>query len=355
LGRPLRVIHVGPCLVRGGAERHFLDLLRFLHPDRIRVLRTIVTQPKMLDPNFAAEAKIPVQVGQGEEVRQATRECDVLLCWGIELNAWLEDHRPPLCVYLAHGVGDWTMHLLRQSDRVIDHVIAVSRAVRQRIGPAFPTSVILNGIDAARLASTRPRDEVRTSLGFGPQDFVLGYVGRFSPEKRVQLVLHAGALLPPTYKVLLVGWGPQRQELMEAANELIPGRYAFASGWDYLGDFYQAMDAVCLMSDQEGLPLVMLEAMMSGRAFISTPVGGVPEVVQDRINGVLVAGDAAALAAAAELLRHHPEWARGLATQGRAFAERHGHARRMAREYEDLLSRLWLEKFGSGMPVRPVS
>jgi glycosyltransferase involved in cell wall biosynthesis len=348
--QPLRVIHVGPCLVRGGAERHLLDLLRFLDPQRVRVLRIIVTKAKMVDPSFQAEINIPVEVGQGERVRQAVHECDVLLCWGLELNAWLEDCRPKLCVYLGHGVGDWTMKLLRGSNRVVDHVIAVSEAVRRSVGSDFPCTVIRNGIDSARLACTRSRQEVRTSLGFAPTDFVLGYVGRFSMEKRVRVVIETVSRLPPFFKALLVGWGAQRQELLEAANSLIPGRYVFTAGLNYLGDFYQAMDAVCLVSDQEGLPLVMLEAMMCGRPFIATRVGGVPEVIQDRINGLLVSGDHPSLAAAVQLLHNHPAWARGIAAEGRAFAEEHGHARRMAREYENLLHKLWNDKFSQPAP-----
>jgi glycosyltransferase involved in cell wall biosynthesis len=332
-------------MVRGGAERQFLDLLRFLDPRRATIVRAIVTKARMMDPAFHKEVKIPVELGEGETVRRAARECDVLLCWGLELNDWLEDCRPPLCVYLGHGVGEWTFKLLQRSDRVVDHVIAVSEAVQKSIGPGIPSTVIRNGIDAARLATTRSRREVRAAFGFGPEDFVLGYVGRFSMEKRVGIVLEAIRQLPPPFKALLVGWGAQRPELLEAANTLIPGRFAFTSGWEYLGDFYQAMDALCLVSDQEGLPLVMLEAMMCGVPFISTPVGGVPEIIRDRINGLLISGSPASLAHAVELLQRHPAWARGLAAEGRAFAQEHGHARLMARHYEDLLHRLWREKF----------
>jgi glycosyltransferase involved in cell wall biosynthesis len=133
---------------------------------------------------------------------------------------------------------------------------------------------------------------------------------------------------------------------MEQANARIPGRYAFVTAHDYLGDYYHAMDAVCLVSEQEGFPLVLLEAMMCGRPLIVTAVGCVPEVIRDRVNGVVVAGDPDSIRAAAELLWQHPQWARGLAAEGRAFAEQVGHARRMAREYEDLLHGLWRSKYG---------
>jgi UDP-glucose:(heptosyl)LPS alpha-1,3-glucosyltransferase len=131
---------------------------------------------------------------------------------------------------------------------------------------------------------------------------------------------------------------------MELANRRIPGRYAFATANDYLGDYYQAMDAFCLLGTEEGFSLAMLEAMMSGCPVIATPVGSVPEVILDRVNGLVVSGAPEEVRAAAERLHRHPSWARGLAAEGRAFAERHGHAARMARDYEDLIARLWVEK-----------
>jgi len=344
--RPLEVIHVGPCLVRGGAEQSLADLIRFLDPKRVRVLRTIATLPQLVDPSLMAEVKIPVEIGQAEAVRRAARECDVLLCWGVELNAWLADCRPKLCVFVAHGEGPWTRMLVEQSSRVADHVVAVSRSSLQNCSAGVPTTVIWNGVDSARLAHTRSRQAMRESLGFGAHDFVLGYVGRFSREKRPHVVIEAVARLPARFKALLVGWGGLRSELLDLANEKIPGRFAFATARDYLGDYYQAMDALCLVSSEEGCPMAMLEGMMWARPLIVSAVGCVPEMIVDRVNGLVLSGDAESVAAAAELLSGHPDWARGLGAEARRFAETYGHASRMARQYENLLHKLWIEKHG---------
>jgi glycosyltransferase involved in cell wall biosynthesis len=268
----------------------------------------------------------------------------VLLFWGAPLNAWLAHQRPRLCVFIAHGTGDWTRDFLDGSSRVVDHVIAVSRAVQQDVCNGFPTTVISNGVDAARLAQSQSRRDVRASLGFSEGDFVLGYVGRFSPEKRADLAIKAAAVLPGHFKVLMVGWGPLRNKLVELANDLIPGRFAFRRADRYLGDFYQAMDALCLFSEHEGFALVILEAMTCGRPVIATAVGAVSETIVDRVSGIVVRPEVNAICEAVRLLDDHPAWARGLAAEGRAYAEQHGTARRMAREYEDLLTRLWAEK-----------
>jgi UDP-glucose:(heptosyl)LPS alpha-1,3-glucosyltransferase len=106
------------------------------------------------------------------------------------------------------------------------------------------------------------------------------------------------------------------------------------------------MDAMCLPSEEEGFGLVVLEAMFCDRPVIATPVGCVPDLVRDRVNGLVVDGSAEEIAAVATLLERHPSWARGLAAEGRATAELCGHARVMARAYENLFLRLWREKFG---------
>jgi hypothetical protein len=92
----------------------------------------------------------------------------------------------------------------------------------------------------------------------------------------------------------------------------------------------------------------MLEAMMCGRPLIATPVGAVPEVVVDRVNGIIVPGTVESIRSAAELLHDHPDWARGLAAEARRFAVENGHARQMAARYEMLLHRLWRAKQADG-------
>lgn len=347
LERPLRVVSVGPCLVRGGAEQWLIYLSRFLDPARVQIVRAIATNPQFVDPAFIVDVPVPIEIGSAEAVQRAASEFDIMICWGIELDHMLGTQRPKLCVYIAHGEGEWTRMMLARSARSFDHVVAVSHRVRERVCNGYSTSVIYNGVDTARLGATRCCQDVRREYGFTDQDFVLGYVGRFSSEKQVHLLIDALVELPPHFKALFVGWGTGRQELLEMANECIPGRYAFATADRYLGDYYRAMNAFCLASNQEGFSLALLEAMWCERPVIVTPVGCVPEIIQDRVNGIIVSDNGPAVAAAARLLDEHHDWARGVAAEARTFADHHGHALRMARQYEDLLESLWLERYGS--------
>ena len=353
-GRPLRMVHVGPCFTRGGAEQHIIALAKFLNPRRAYLERCLVVDSGAVDPSVAADMPAPVDVVPLNHLEEAVQEHDVMLHWGLALDEHFPRQRPKLSVYLAHGDGWWTSSVLAGSHRVTDHVVAVSQRVSDALDPGYDTTVILNGIDSARLAHTRSRSEKRRELGFDDNDFVLGYIGRLSPEKRPELLIQSLVNLPRNVKALIVGWGPMRASLMEMANDLVPGRVIFATGSDYLGDFYRAMDAFCLLSSQEGFALVGLEAMMCGVPLIATPVGAIPEVIQHRVNGLVVSLDCSDFTQAVGELQSHPEWAKAIGREGQAYADQHGHALRMAQQYEDLLESLWHRSSGE-VPATSVS
>lgn len=347
--RPLRVTHVGQSMVRAGIENWLKSLMRFLDHRRVQVVKCIATASNEIDPSVVAEMGVPVEIGGADCVRRAARDSDVLLCWGPrDLGEWLAPRRPKLCVFVAHGEGYWTQQILEGCKPVIDHVIAVSRRVRDRVADGLPTTVIPNGVDLAHLARTRQAAVVREELGFQDGDFVLGYVGRFSDEKRPHLLIDAVARLAAPFKALFVGWGPLGSPLLEYANACIPGRYAFVKATNDVGDYYAALDALCLPSAEEGFGLVILEAMLCERPILATQVGCVPDTIVDRVNGLVIAGTPESICDAALLLRGNPAWARGLAVQGRIDAEARGQARTMALAYETLLLGLWNQKFGDG-------
>ena len=90
--------------------------------------------------------------------------------------------------------------------------------------------------------------------------------------------------------------------------------------------------------------MVLLEAMLCGRPVVVTPVGCVPELIEDRVHGLLTTGEPDDAAGCLARLSGHPHWAAGLAAEGQALAERIGFSRRMARDYEHLLHDLWRRK-----------
>lgn len=337
--RALNVMCVGPSFQIGGVEQHTISLAKFLDPKRVRLKGCLVTNQKGFHAEVAKQLPFDVEPCDPARLTRMADECDVLLMWGEAFNGRLGCKRP-IGVFLAHGESRWTRLCLEGSSQVVDHVVAVSSRVKKSVCHGFSATTILNGIDSARLGKTQSRAAMRERLGFEPSDFVLGSVARFTSEKRLHLLIEAVSKLPRPYKLLLVGYGPRRAELLDLANDLIPGRFAITQADDYLGDLYGAMDAFALVSAHEGFGLVIAEAMLCERPVIVTDVGCVPEVICDRINGLVVDGCSSAIATAARSLREHPHWANGLAAEGRCFAEANLHARRMAREFECLLAKV---------------
>lgn len=343
-GQPLRVIHVTTCTAQGGIEQWLQSLIKFADPTRLKFTRCVVTSD-YVEPDLARSYRVPLEVGGHDTVLRACRDCDVLLVSdSAGIVEFAHEIKPPLCVMVAHGDGHWTRSRLEGMRPAINHVVAVSDMVKNAVCRDFPTTVIHNGVDAGRLASSMGRDAARAKLGFQPNDFVLGWVGRFSDEKNPFAVIEAVRRLPPHFKVLMVGFGYLRVELMEVANERIPGRFAFARRDEYLGDVYGAMDAFCLTSYSEGFGLVLLEAMLSRLPIMSTPVGLVHDIVVDRVNGLVVDGEPESIRDAALRLHQHESWRESLAREAHHWADQNGHASKMSLRYSDLLWSLWKQR-----------
>jgi glycosyltransferase involved in cell wall biosynthesis len=123
------------------------------------------------------------------------------------------------------------------------------------------------------------------------------------------------------FTLAVAGDGTLRAELEQLAEQLgIGNRVRFLGALDDVGPLLAAADAVVLPSLWEGLPLVLLEAMVRSRPVVATAVGGVPEAIEDGVHGALVPpGDAFALAD--ELERFHRKTERA-GRLGRAAGER---------------------------------
>jgi glycosyltransferase involved in cell wall biosynthesis len=143
------------------------------------------------------------------------------------------------------------------------------------------------------------RDELRAELAIeGP---TLAFAGRLGVQKALDVALEALASVPGV-TLAIAGEGPERSRLELRARELgLDGRVRFLGGVsrEAVLRLFRAADASLLSSAWENFPHTVVEALAVGSPVIATAVGGVPEVVQDGENGLLVPpGDAEALAAA---------------------------------------------------------
>jgi len=136
---------------------------------------------------------------------------------------------------------------------------------------------------------------------------ILLFVGKFIPVKGVSTLIKAFSLMEREDIILrLVGDGPLRGEIEQEALRLgVRSRVQFAGaiqfGEELFNEYRQKADIFVLPSLSEGIPKVILEAMAFGLPIVATAVSGIPDLIKDQINGLLVSADSAEELAAAIL------------------------------------------------------
>ena len=248
------------------------------------------------------------------------------------LRVWREDPRL-----------DWLLA------RLATRTIAISEAVRSRLRhwPAAHRrcSVVPNGMDLEAFAPSTSPDAVRAALGLSQGDRVIGTVGRLVAFKGHGYLLEAFARLRPefpTLRLLIVGDGPERSALSRGAEGLgIAGAVIFTGHREDVADLLTVMEVFVLPSEAEDFGRVLLEAMALARPVVATAAGGAPEVVEEKVTGLLVrSADPAALAAGVAALLTDPARARLMGWAGRQRVEKHYTLRHHAELVETIYTEI---------------
>jgi glycosyltransferase involved in cell wall biosynthesis len=146
------------------------------------------------------------------------------------------------------------------------------------------------GVDSEVFRPDRPgRNKVRRALGFKADDVVITYVSRIAPEKNVDYLAQALAIVAaerPEVRILFVGDGPSRGVLQRRIGAI--AHFAGYRRGDDLADHYAAGDLFAFSSLTETLGNVVLEAMSSGLPVVALRAGGVGETIESGSNGILV-------------------------------------------------------------------
>jgi GNAT superfamily N-acetyltransferase len=176
-------------------------------------------------------------------------------------------------------------------------------------GPVGRRAVTLrHGIDVVGTsAALTDRDAVRSELGIGRDEFVIGTVANFRAQKDYPNLLAAAHTLMgrgTRVRVVAVGQGPQEAEIRALHEQLALGDRVLLTGFrDDAVRVMAACDAFTLASRWEGLPVAVMEALALGLPIVTTAVGGMAEEFTDGVDALLVpANDATSLADAWERL-----------------------------------------------------
>ncbi len=249
-------------------------------------------------------------------------------------------------VATAHGFtgGGWRNRcyewIQRRTLRRLDAVVAVSHPMMRDLARA--------GLDGDRLHvvvngwvprhTPLPRSAARAALGLPGGALVVGWVGRISREKGLDVAIRALPALRDLPVVLaVVGGGPQAR-----ANRRLAGRLGVGAGVRWCGivpeagRLFGAFDVLLCSSRTEGTPIVLLEAMHAGVPIVATRVGGIPDLLTAQEASLVPAGRPDAIAAAVRdcVARREEAAARAAAARARLLRER--DATRWVQEYSDV-------------------
>ncbi|MCB0259076.1 MAG: glycosyltransferase family 4 protein [Calditrichaeota bacterium] len=252
---------------------------------------------------------------------------------------------------LALLPNNWKYRLTYKA--LADGIITNTNAIREKylsyhwLEERF-VRVIYNGIDTESLLAQDPAT-IRKELDLPEQGPVIGIFGRLVPQKQHTVFLEVAKNILnewPDALFLIVGDGPRKTEIQQYASDLGIIAHLYMTGFrEEVMPLYQGCDVVLLTSAVEGLPNVVMEAMLAGRAVVAFDVGGVHEVITSPQTGRVVPPNDIYLMTQNTLeLLAAPETRREIGDAARSFIRENFSLERMVRSVEAYLEEVVAEK-----------
>jgi 1,2-diacylglycerol 3-alpha-glucosyltransferase len=194
------------------------------------------------------------------------------------------------------------LSLTRTYANLADAVIVPTAAMEthlRNLGVTSRIDVVPSGIDVRFFASGRRRSDLRARFGVGDGESMVLSVARLGREKSLELAIGAIAALPPSARLVIVGDGPERAPLRQAALRAGVGdrvHFALELPREDLPDAYASADAFLFTSSSETQGLVLAEALAAGLPVVAVDTPSTRDVLAGA--GLVVRGDPDALAAA---------------------------------------------------------
>lgn len=213
--------------------------------------------------------------------------------------------------------------------RYFDAIICVSELSAKKLSITKNNSrvfVISNAVDIEEIEDLCSSNNGELDIHKKDNEKLAVYAGRLSKEKGLFYFTGAAKILLSNrkdIKFVILGDGSERKKLQKIIKDNQLSEFVHLLGFrNNIYRYFKSMDFLVLPSITEGMPLVILEAFALGKPVIATNVGGIPEVVLNGFNGILVnPKDVRALAQSIESLIVNPERASEMGQNGYAFVK----------------------------------
>lgn len=368
----IRILHVAQAA--GGVDRYIRMLLKYLDKEKFENILVCSQDFHREDYDGLVHCFEQVQMNRAigmndlkliREVRKLIKQYnpDIVYAHSSKAGAiaraadiGLKSH----CVYNPHG---WAFNM-RCSAKIkamytaiekiaapfCDKIICISQAEKQsalekKICREEKLQVIFNGVDIEDYENGGHCAVKRKDLSIPEGVFVVGMVGRMSPQKAPDVFVKMARLVKDKISnahFIIVGNGKQEAEIRKYAEDNGFSDSLHITGWvDDPMNYVDVFDVACLLSRWEGFGLVLPEYMMAGKPIVATNVDAIPNIIRNGENGLLVEVDNAAEASEAVIRLHEDsKFKQKLLLCGIKDVHSRFDARRVAKEHEKIFEEL---------------
>lgn len=173
--------------------------------------------------------------------------------------------------------------------------ICLTESILNKFKAEFPELSffkIENGIKGTLLKESLVNIRQKIQITKKKFDLIFLFVGRFGLAKNIPLLLDVFSHDDlKNVKLLMIGDGDETiKNIIRKTSEDTFGRIEYIGRTDHVMDYMKSVDALVITSRNEGAPIVLLEALSAGLPIVSTPVGGVSDIIKNNVNGFLTKG-----------------------------------------------------------------
>lgn len=277
-----------------------LKLSSFLKKEKVDILHVHLFDPSIVGLLAGVKAGTKYRVMTRHYSDYHTR---INKNWHVRLDK--------MCNRLSHKI-------IAVSEHTSDHVIEIEGAPREKVVTVY------NGIDFERVQPSKDNFRERIRQEFDAEDkFLILTTGRLHPEKGYPYLFEAVAklkkLVNKPFVWLIAGKGPLETEFRQRVSELgCDDVIKFIGFRKDIPDLMSTADVFVLPSVAEAFGVVFAEAIYLGVPIVATKIGGIPEIVTDGVDGILIPpADSNAIANTVADLISNPEKLKSLANKGR--------------------------------------